>query len=120
MQQLKLLINFRNEYIAKLNINLKLGMYTTHWKIYNNFIFMLYIAIEENNNIIKKYENKIKNNIDQWFKNHIKLKTWNYLNQKNKIAFKNSEILKENIINDEFSQFKFFKKGSYYDLKSSK
>lgn len=117
---MKLLINFRNEYIAKLNINLKLGMYTTHWKIYNNFIFMLYIAIEENNNIIKKYENKIKNNIDQWFKNHIKLKTWNYLNQKNKIAFKNSEILKENIINDEFSQFKFFKKGSYYDLKSSK
>ena len=46
-----------------------------------------------------------------------KLKTWNYLNQKNLISFKKHRILEENIINDEFSQFKFFKKGSYYDLK---
>ncbi|WAI18082.1 flagellar export protein FliJ [Buchnera aphidicola] len=98
--------------MEKLNIKLKLGISIDHWKIYNNFIFMLYSAVEENNNIIKKYEETIKQNIDQWFINKIKLKTWNYLNQKNKITFKKRRILKENIVNDEFSQFKYIKKGS--------
>ncbi|WP_319016481.1 flagellar export protein FliJ [Buchnera aphidicola] len=110
-------MNFRNEYVTKLNINVKLGMPIYHWKIYKNFIFMLYVAIEENNNIVKKYKTKIKKSINQWFQHHIKLKTWSYLNQKNLISFKKHRILEENIINDEFSQFKFFKKGSYYDLK---
>ena len=56
---------------------------------------------------------KIKKNIDQFFMSHIKLKTWNYLNDKNKILLNNHQILQENIISDELSQFKFFKKGSY-------
>ena len=107
------MINFQNEYIKKLNIKLKLGISVSSWKIYNNFIFMLYIAVEENNNIIKKYEKIIKKNLDEWLENNIKLKTWNYLNQKHKIAFKKRRILEENIISDEFSQFKFLKKGSY-------
>lgn len=113
IKQLKLLINFRNEYIKKLHVNLKLGISIHAWKIYNNFICMLYIAVEENNNVIKKYKITIKNTIDQWLRNHIKLKTWNYLNQKNKRAFKKRRILEENIISDEFSQFKLLKKGSY-------
>ncbi|ALD15042.1 hypothetical protein IX46_00400 [Buchnera aphidicola (Aphis glycines)] len=118
IEQLKLLINFRNEYITKLNINVNLGMPIYYWRVYKNFISMLYNAVEENNDIIKTYEKKIKKNIDQWLKNHIKLKTWNYLNQKSIISFQNRYILEEHIINDEFSQLKFFKKGSYYDLKS--
>ena len=113
IKQLKLLISFRNEYIKKLNIKLKLGIFIDYWKIYNDFIFMLYTAIEENNNFIKEYEKKIKKNIDQFFMSHIKLKTWNYLNDKNKILLNNHQILQENIISDELSQFKFFKKGSY-------
>lgn len=80
---------------------------------------MLYIAVEENNNVIKQYEKTINKNLDQWFKNHVKLKTWNYLNQKNQIVLKKRKILEENIINDEFSQFKFFEKGNYYNVKSS-
>ena len=58
IKQLKLLISFRNEYIKKLNIKLKLGIFIDYWKIYNDFIFMLYTAIEENNNFIKEYEKK--------------------------------------------------------------
>lgn len=88
-------------------------MLVDFWKIYNNFIFMLHVAIEENNNTINKYEKIIKININQYVENHIKLKTWNYLNQKNKIKCKKRKIKKENIISDEFSQFKFLKKGSY-------
>ncbi|QCI18641.1 flagellar export protein FliJ [Buchnera aphidicola] len=110
IKQLKLLIKFRNEYITKLNIKLKSGISIDCWKVYNNFIFMLYVAIKENNNIVKKHEYIIKKNIDQWLKNHVKLKTWNFLNQKNKILFKNRQILKENIVSDQFSQFEFFKK----------
>ena len=72
------MINFQNEYIKKLNIKLKLGISVSSWKIYNNFIFMLYIAVEENNNIIKKYEKIIKKNLDEWLENNIKLKTRKY------------------------------------------
>ncbi|WP_343154549.1 flagellar export protein FliJ [Buchnera aphidicola] len=113
VEQLKLLLNFQSEYIDQLSIKLKLGISSNQWKIYNNFISILYAIIKENNNIVKTYEQKIEKKINKWFKNHITLKTWNYLNQKNQVKFKKYKILKENIMSDEFSQFKFFQEGNY-------
>ncbi|CAL4318750.1 Flagellar FliJ protein [Buchnera aphidicola (Protaphis terricola)] len=110
IKQLNLLMNFKNEYISKLNLKLKEGIYIDQWKIYNNFIFMLFIAIEESNNMIKKYELVIEKNKSQWLKSQSKLKTWNYFNERNKKLIKKYELLKNQILSDELSQLKLLNK----------
>lgn len=102
VEQLKLLVNYRDEYLNKFQDKIQSGMHIHEWKNYNDFISILYVLVENNKLIIKKNKKKIKESLAKWSKNQIKLKTWNYLNNKYKKDLINKNLLIDQLILDEF------------------
>jgi flagellar FliJ protein len=119
LEQLTLLENYRNEYLQKLKHKIQLGIFLNQWENYNNFIFMLNCLIKDSRNKIKKIEEIINKNLTILLKNNTKLKTWNYLNQKNKKEKIKKSFLIEQMTTDKLSQFRSFQKGKYYNVKTS-
>ncbi|QCI15770.1 flagellar export protein FliJ [Buchnera aphidicola] len=111
-EQQNLLNKYKEEYMFNMNNNLISGMYVYKWNNYNNFILKLNLNIKRNINLIQKNEKKIQENLNSWFLNKKKLKTWEYLyNICNKKMLKIKKI-KEHTLYDNYFQLKFFKKGS--------
>ncbi|CAL4318781.1 flagellar export protein FliJ [Buchnera aphidicola] len=102
IQQLKLLINYRSEYVNRLKNKINSGIYIYEWNNYNDFIFILYLLIENNQLIIKKNKKQVKESLKKWSQNQIKLKTWDYLNNKYKKHLINKKLLREQLTLDEF------------------
>ncbi|CAL4318557.1 Flagellar FliJ protein [Buchnera aphidicola (Cavariella theobaldi)] len=81
-KQLKLLINYQNEYKEKLYNQKLLGIFSHNWNNYNNFLFVLSIIIDNNIEMASDNKKKIQYRIHILLKNQIKLKTWELLKNK--------------------------------------
>ncbi|WP_295164832.1 flagellar FliJ family protein [uncultured Buchnera sp.] len=116
VKQLILLTDYKNEYLKKLKSKIELGICLYQLRNYNNFIFMLYFLIKDNEKKIKKYQSIFEESLKKWSKKQIKLKTWNYLHTKHSKKVIKKKLLLEQILADEFSQLKTFEKGSCYNV----
>ncbi|AAM67641.1 flagellar export protein FliJ [Buchnera aphidicola] len=114
--QLSLLKDYQNEYLIKLKSKIELGICLYQWRNYNNFIFILYFLIKDNEQKIKKNQKILEKSLKQYSKNQIKLKTWNYLYKKYKKKEIKKILLVEEMISDEFSQLKNLAEGSCYNV----
>ncbi|QCI20234.1 flagellar export protein FliJ [Buchnera aphidicola (Brachycaudus cardui)] len=110
-QQLELLVEYEKEYIKKTYNQLLSGMCIYQWKNYNNFISMLRVIIKDNRDMLKKNQEVIKERLNIWSKSQKKLQFWKNLNFINKTQILNIKRIEEQILNDNYIQLKFFKKG---------
>ncbi|AEO08442.1 flagellar FliJ protein [Buchnera aphidicola str. Ak (Acyrthosiphon kondoi)] len=110
-QQLQLLIDYKKEYSTKIQNKMILGVCIHQWKNYNDFISILQIIIKDNINEIEKNKKTIENSLKSWSNSQIKLNIWKYLNAINKKKILKIKKKQEEIMNDNYNQLKFLKKG---------
>ncbi|QCI22539.1 flagellar export protein FliJ [Buchnera aphidicola] len=110
-EQLKILIDYQKEYINKIQKKMMSGIDIYQWQNYNDFISILQKIIKENINNVKKNEKILEESLKVWSKNQIKLKVWKHLNIINKKEILKMKKIREEIINENFLQLKFLKKG---------
>ncbi|QIQ41691.1 MAG: flagellar export protein FliJ [Buchnera aphidicola (Microlophium carnosum)] len=110
-KQLQLLIDYQKEYSKKIHDKMILGICIHQWENYNNFISMLQIIIQDNLNRIEKHKKIIEESLRTWSKNKIKLKVWQHFNIVNKKEILKIRKIQEDIINNNYIQLKFLKKG---------
>lgn len=111
IQQLELLQNYQKEYIKEIYAKIILGVSINHWKNYNNFISILQIVVKDNQDMIEKNQTIIEETLKSYFKNQNKVKVWQNLNIKNKRKILKIKNIQEQILNDNYVQLKFLKKG---------
>jgi len=110
-EQLKILIHYQKDYIKKIHNKIISGVCVHQWQNYKNFISILESIIKDNINNIEKNNKMIQKSLNQWSKNQIKLKVWKHLNIINEKKILRIKKIQEEIINNDFAQLKFFKKG---------
>ncbi|WP_158306988.1 flagellar export protein FliJ [Buchnera aphidicola] len=116
LNQLEILTSYKKEYIKKMHAEMISGI-SVHCLInYQSFIVMLDHIIQENLCVIENDTKIIKESIENLTKNHINLKTWTYLNAINKQRILKIKTIKEQSINDNYTQLKFLKKDAYFNV----
>lgn len=111
IQQLKLLNNYKKEYINTIKNKILSGIYMYEWKNYNSFILILNKIIKNNEEIINQNKKNIKKYLNQWSKNLDQIKIWQILQNKNQKEILKLKITLEQLSNDHFLQFNLLKKG---------
>jgi len=109
--QLKILIEYQKDYVKKINNKIILGVCVHQWQNYKNFIFILESIIKDNINSFEKNNTMIQKSLNKWSKNQIQRKIWKHLNIINEKKILRIKKIQEEIINDDFAQLKFLKKG---------
>ncbi|QIE01833.1 flagellar export protein FliJ [Buchnera aphidicola] len=111
LDQLKILNNYRKEYLKKIHIEMLAGINVNYLINYNNFMRMLDKIIQENICFIENHKKIVNEHLNAIIKSQINLKTWEYLDKICKKNILKRKLRKEQMINDNNIQLQSFQKG---------
>ncbi|WP_312227153.1 flagellar export protein FliJ [Pseudescherichia sp.] len=103
-EQLKMLMDYQNEYRNNLNTDMTQGIGSQRWQNYQQFISTLEKAIEQHRQQLMQWTTKVEQALNAWREKKQRLQTWQTLQDRQTAA----ALLAENRLDqkkmDEFAQ----------------
>ncbi len=103
-EQLKMLMDYQNEYRNNLNLDMTQGIGSQRWQNYQQFITTLEKAIEQHRQQLMQWTNKVEMALKSWREKKQRLQAWQTLQDRQSAA----TLLAENRLDqkkmDEFAQ----------------
>ncbi|HUX23074.1 MAG TPA: flagellar export protein FliJ [Burkholderiales bacterium] len=102
-QRLKLLLEYRGEYTARLASIAQSGMQSVGWRNFHNFIDKLDAAIEQQRELVAAAKREVETGQIYWHAQQRRLKSFDTLSQRHYSAERKSEARQEQKEQDDFA-----------------
>ncbi|EPA9110788.1 MAG: flagellar export protein FliJ [Serratia liquefaciens] len=103
-QQLSMLLNYQDEYRQKLNNQLSVGMESSNWQNYQQFIGTLEQAIAQHRQQLTQWGEKVDHAMKQWQDKQQRLNAFETLHTRAQSAELQLENKRDQKLMDEFAQ----------------
>jgi flagellar FliJ protein len=103
-QQLSMLLNYQDEYRQKLNHQLGHGINPSHWQNYQHFIGTLEQAINQHQQQLIQWSQKVDHAVKQWQDKQQRLNAFKTLHTRSLDAEQQQDNKRDQKLMDEFAQ----------------
>ncbi|MDR9888941.1 flagellar export protein FliJ [Pseudenterobacter timonensis] len=103
-EQLKMLMDYQQEYRTSLNSDMVQGIGSQRWINYQQFIQTLEVAIEQHRQQLNQWSSKVERALDFWREKKLRLQAWTTLQERQTAAAALAENRLDQKKMDEFAQ----------------
>jgi len=102
-ERLRLLLDYRSEYTARLARVGQTGMHSVGWRNFREFIDQIDAAIEQQRELVAAAKREVETGQHHWHAQQRKLKSFDTLSQRHRSAERSSEARQEQKEQDDFA-----------------